>query len=413
MSQQSHPSAWTKVPKTSIVSKRTLNPIRAIVDNLKVKPNPDKEFISLALGDPTTFGNFNIDKSCVDAVQSQLLSYKANGYPPSIGTESARKAVAAKYTNAAAPLTAIDVVIASGCSDALNLCIGAIADEGDNILIPCPGFSLYETLGSSKGIECRYYNLLPNKSWECDLAHMESLIDSKTTAIVINNPSNPCGSVYKKQHLLDILAVAERHCVPIIADEIYADMAFEGHEFIPISTLTKTVPILTVGGLAKQYLVPGWRVGWVLIHDRNNLFSEIRKGINSLSQIILGANSLIMAAIPDILNAPRSFYDETMKQLEGNARISEKLLQGIPGLTPVFPQGAMYMMIEINTDEFKDFKDDLDFVEKLASEESVLCLPGKCFKCPGTFVRFVFTPPEDKLAIAYQRVREFAARHHK
>lgn len=167
-------------------------------------------------------------------------------------------------------------MICSGCSGALDLCVTVLADEGQNILMPRPGFSLYQTLAMSKGIECRYYDLLPEKNWEIDLAHLESLVDGRTAAIVVNNPSNPCGSVYSREHLLDILRVAEKTRVPIIADEIYADMAFRPHRFYPLASLTETVPVLAVGGLAKRYLVPGWRVGWVLVHDRRGLFTEVR-----------------------------------------------------------------------------------------------------------------------------------------
>lgn len=93
---------------------RTRNPIRNIVDQLKVVPNPNKEFISLALGDPTTHGNLNIDQTCVDAVQKHLLGNKANGYPPSVGTMAARTAIAQSHTLPEAPLTADDVILASG-----------------------------------------------------------------------------------------------------------------------------------------------------------------------------------------------------------------------------------------------------------------------------------------------------------
>jgi tyrosine aminotransferase len=117
--------------------------------------------------------------------------------------------------------------------------------------------------------------LIPENNWEMDLAHLESLIDSNTACILLNNPSNPCGSVYSKEHLLKLLAIAEKHSLPVISDEIYADMVFSGHVFHPLATLTKTVPILTCGGLAKKFLVPGWRVGWVLIHDRHGQFKQV------------------------------------------------------------------------------------------------------------------------------------------
>lgn len=220
-------------------------------------------------------------------------------------------------------------------------------------MLPCPGFSLYETLASSKGVSCnsivilgKFYALSPEKQWEINIPHLISQIDQNTACILINNPSNPCGSVYSKQHLLDLLAVAERFNLPIISDEIYADMVFDGHIFFPLATLTNKVPILTCGGLAKRFLVPGWRVGWVLIHDRNDEFSQIRKGLLNLTTLTLGANSLIQAAIPDILeNTPDSFHEETMSQLESNAQISIKALSGIPGITLVQPQGAMYLMV--------------------------------------------------------------------
>lgn len=368
--------------------------------------------ISLALGDPTVYGNFTIADECVDAVTRALHSHKADGYAPSHGFESARNAVATKYSSEEAPLTSKDVLLTSGASHALEICINTLCDEGSNILIPRPGFSLYRTLAEAKKIECRYYDLLPSKSWEVDLKHLESLIDENTATVVLNNPSNPCGSVYSEAHLHDILALCEKHRLVVISDEIYADMAFTGSNFTRLARLTRTVPVLEVGGLAKRYLVPGWRLGWVLIHDRNDVLKEVRDGLQRMTTLILGPNSVIQASLQDILHhTPSTFYDQTMKALEHNAKLSLDIVSKIPGLTPVQPQGAMYMMIGINVEQFKDIKSDLDFVEKLVSEESVLCLPGQCFRYPN-FVRIVFTAPPEKLQEAFERIAQFCQRHH-
>lgn len=108
----------------------------------------------------------------------------------------------------------------SGCSAALEYCILALCDRGQNLLVPRPGFCLYQTLAEGLDIEIRYYDLLPERQWEADLRQLESLIDEKTGALLINNPSNPCGSVFNHKHLEELLDICERNYLPIIADEV-------------------------------------------------------------------------------------------------------------------------------------------------------------------------------------------------
>ncbi|KAL0078054.1 tyrosine aminotransferase [Phycomyces blakesleeanus] len=399
--------------RSSDVAKRAHNPIRQIVDKLKLDPKATKEFISLSVGDPTIFGNFNVDKSANEAIVHQLNTFKANGYPPAHGTLAARQAIATKFGVPEAPLTANDVIVANGCSGALEMCLNVLCDRGQNILLPRPGFPLYASLAETRYVETKYYDLVPEKNWEVDVVQLEKLIDSKTACILVNNPSNPCGSVYSKEHLKAILAVASKHHVPIIADEIYWDLVFKGNTFYPMATLTTDVPILSVGGLAKKWMVPGWRVGWITVHDRHGAFAEILEGLLNLSQIILGPNSVIQAALPEILlKTPESYYAGNIKQLELNTKISVDAVSKIPGLSPVKPQGAMYMMVGIDIPKFKDISSDVEFSQKLMAEESVLCLPGECFNYPN-YIRIVITPTVDRLEEAYKRMALFCARHHK
>lgn len=147
-----------------------------------------------------------------------------------------------------------------------------------------------------------------------DLVDLENKIDKKTSAIVIINPSNPCGSVYSKNHLKEILAVAERNFLPIIADEIYEHLVFPGHKFYPLASLSKNVPVLSCSGITKRFLVPGWRMGWIIIHDRHNAFSaSIKGGLINLSQRIIGSNTLVQGALPTILSStPQSFFDDVI-----------------------------------------------------------------------------------------------------
>jgi len=151
------------------------------------------------------FGNLPPPAALSAAVAESAIAATNNGYIPATGLPAAQAAIAEYYSTPAAPFTAGDVIVASGCSGALELCLTAMLNEGDNILVPNPGFPLYDVIAKSHGAETIAYNLDPKTGWECDLQHMEAQITTRTRGILINNPSNPCGSVFSEAHLEDIV----------------------------------------------------------------------------------------------------------------------------------------------------------------------------------------------------------------
>jgi len=407
-----HPRRNEWKVNASVVAKNTFNPIRDVMETMTLTPNPNKKMISLSLGDPTVYKNLNPATEVVDAVRNSLMSGSKNGYGPSTGFIEARQAVADYVSVPGAEITADDVILCSGCSCALDIAISTMADAGQNILVPRPGFPIYTTLSAGQEIETREYDLLPNQDWEADLEQMEALIDQNTAAIVVNSPSNPCGSVFSVPHLKNILAIAEKYKVPIIADEIYEHFVFPGETYVPIASLTTTVPVLSCSGLTKRFLVPGWRLGWIIIYDRNHVFDqEIRRGLMCMSQRIIGSNTFIQGALPTILKkTPKSFFENAINVIKQNAELAFKKLRNTPGLLPIMPRGAMYMMVKVDMDRFPQFTTDLQFIEKLVSEESVHCMPGKCFNYPG-YMRLVLTLPINLLTQALDRIHSFCSRN--
>lgn len=394
-------------------SMRTINPIRNLIQNMKVEPNPDKELIKLSIGDPTAYGNLKVSEKALAKYCEVIRSSAANGYSLSMGSPEARAAVAARYSSSQSPLSADDVFLAGGTSGALELAIGALANEGDNVLLPRPGFPLFVTLAENYGIECRYYRVNPDRNWEIELSDLIELADNRTSAILVNNPSNPCGSVYSEAHIEDLLATASALKVPIVADEVYADMVFAGHTFVSVGRKSVDVPVLCVGGISKQFVVPGWRLGWVLMHDRNGIFDTggIRKGIRQLTTRMLVPNTPAQAVLPTLLagGVQDVAFLAVMKELETNANFTVKSLENAKGLRVIEPQGSMYVMVEVDVN-LLGFKDDMEFTEKLVEEESVFVLPGQCFQAPN-FVRIVFAAPREVLSDAFFRIRSFCSRH--
>ncbi|XP_029673624.1 tyrosine aminotransferase isoform X2 [Formica exsecta] len=347
MSASSFRERWNVC--ASNIARRTHNPIRSIVENIVVEPNPNKPMIALSIGDPTTFGNLKPPKEVIEAVQESVASQLYNGYAPSTGYQRAREAVAEYSSNEFVKVDSKDVILCSGCSCALDLCITALAQEGQNILIPRPGFSIYRTLAEGLGITVKSYDL----------------------------------------------------------------RVFPGRTFHSLASLSTEVPILSCSGLTKRFLVPGWRMGWIIIHDRQNVLeTEIRKGLHCLSQRIIGSNTIIQGALPAILRqTPQNFFDDVIHTLYSHSKLAYSCIVKIPGLKPIMPDGAMYMMVYIDLSCFPEFNSDLEFVQRLLMDESVFCLPGQCFDYPS-YMRLVITVPDDMLEEACQRIQEFCERHH-
>ena len=277
MSSTADQSSYKKIEITDY-AKLSVNPLRKLTFESKVLPNPDKEAISLQLGDPTAFGNFPAPKELVDAFR-KAVDHDTFLYNPNAGRFDARAAVA-KYAQNRGKITADDIVLTSGCNHALEFCVWTLTKPGENVLIPSPCYT-YHPITDGSGIKTKYYKLDPSKDWEIDLEQMESLIDDKTRAIIVNHPGNPCGQVFTKKHILDILAIAERHMLPIISDEVYEFMVFSGVEFHPFASLSKNVPVLTCSGLTKRFCVPGIRMGWIIINDCNGALVDVKEGLRN------------------------------------------------------------------------------------------------------------------------------------
>lgn len=179
----------------------------------------------------------------------------------------------------------------------------------------------YKTFTDALHIETKLYDLDPSDDWNVDLVHMESLIDEKTRAILVNNPGNPCGNVFDRSHLLKVIDIAARHNLPIIADEIYEFVTFPGVEFNSIASLTGDVPVLTCSGLSKRFMTPGIRLGWIVITDPEERFVEVREGLQNLTARLLGPNSTVQHAVPEILRKiPSEFFDDNMIRIQVRCR---------------------------------------------------------------------------------------------
>jgi tyrosine aminotransferase len=301
-----------------------------------------------------------------------------------------------------------------GAAQALHLTIDVLRFPGCNILLPRPGFSLYEAICSYFNVEARFYDLLGDSNWEIDLHHVEALADDNTIAIIICNPGNPCGSVFSYQHLAQVATLAGELKMSIIADEVYAKMVFGKTPFVSMATFSTVVPVIAIGSISKGWLATGWRLGWIAMWDPHGILkkAQIPEGILTLMQIESGPCTPIQATLPDILHyTPNSEFEKTCEHLRLGSDLSYVRASKIKGLSvPTRPEGSMFMMVKLDIALFDNISSDTEFTLALLREESVLVLPGIAFGIPDWF-RIVFALSLPQLGAAWDRIGEFCSRH--
>ncbi|ESR60472.1 putative aminotransferase TAT2 [Citrus sinensis] len=395
--------------------------IRGVLTSLKENLNEkDKRpVIHLGHGDPSAFPCFRTSTVAEDAVVDALRTAHYNCYSPTFGVPSARRGIA-DYLNRDLPykLSPEDVYLTLGCSQAIEISLSVLARPGANILIPRPGYPLYEihAAGSNNNLEARHYDLLPGKCWEVDLDGVEALADENTVAIVIINPGNPCGNVFSYQHLQKIARTARNLGIIVIADEVYNHLAFGSTPYVPMGVFGSIVPVISLGSISKRWIVPGWRLGWLVTSDPNGIlqnsgFVDSIKGcLNAASHPV----TFIQAAVPRIVDETNeAFFAKIIGLLKETADICYERIKEIPCLTcPVKPQGAMFVMVKLNVSMLEDIGDDLEFCLKLAKEESVIVLPGRTVGMKN-WLRIAFAAEPATLEDGLGRIKAFCQRHAK
>jgi alanine-synthesizing transaminase len=378
--------------------------IRNIVAEARKVEATGKTVRYLNIGDPVIFG-FRTPPHMIDAV-ARAMRDGHNSYAPSIGILPAREAVAGELTKRGMPVTADRVLITAGTSEGIELTLTALAEQGDDVLVPSPTYPLYTAVLAKIGARAVFYRTDPSNGWLPDLDDVARQMSSATRALVVIDPNNPTGATYPADVRKALIELADRHNVPLLADEVYGDLAYDGPA-PPMAGLYPDAPIISFSSLSKAYLAPGWRTGWMAV-GRTERLDEVLAGVKKLADGRLCSNGPMEFAIPAALNGDRSHEAVFRAALRERADLSVKRLNAIDGIHTVAPTAAFYAMPQVTlphgvTDE--------DYVLALLRETGVLCVYGSGFgtRPEDGFFRVVFLAEPKELSDIYDLVGEFTS----
>jgi alanine-synthesizing transaminase len=356
----------------------------------------------LNIGDPIPFG-FKTPPHLVEAA-ARAMRDGHNGYTPSAGIPSAREAVAADYVSRGVAVTADRVILTAGTSEGIELALGALADVDDEVLVPTPTYPLYTAVLHKLGARAVYYRTDPARGWEPDVDHLRSLVTPATRAIVLIDPNNPTGAVYDESTRRAIVEIAERANVPILADEVYGDLAFDAPQPL-LATLAPDAPIVSFSSLSKAFIAPGWRAGW-LVAGRSPVLDPVLAAIKKLADGRLCSPGPMQYAIEAAMTGDRSFQRDFLTELRRRADLTTTRLNAIPGMRCAQPRAAFYAMPQVALPQGLT---DEDFVLALLRATGILVVYGSGFGLApeaGGF-RVVYLAPVNDLERIYDDLAAF------
>lgn len=367
--------------------------------------------LKLNIGNPAPFG-FRTPDEVITDMRQQLPD--CEGYSDSRGLFSARKAIMQYAQLKHLPNVSMDgIYTGNGVSELIQLCMNALLDTGDEILIPSPDYPLWTACATLAGGTAVHYVCDEEADWNPDLDDVRAKITPNTKAIVIINPNNPTGAVYPREVLEEIVEIARENQLMIFSDEIYDRLCMDGVEHISIASLAPDLPCVTFSGLSKSHMIAGYRIGWMILSGNKRCMKDFIYGINMLSNMRLCSNVPAQSVVQTALGG----YQSVERYVEPGGRIYEqreyvyKALNAIPGITAVKPKAAFYIFPKMDVEKF-NITDDEQFALDLLHEKRILITRGGGFNWakPDHF-RIVYLPRMEVLHEAMEDLADFFAHY--
>ncbi|SNR60039.1 aspartate aminotransferase [Lutibacter agarilyticus] len=360
------------MPKISNTGKNMPeSPIRKLVPFAEKAKSKGIEVFHLNIGQP----DVKSPSCALEAVKNNTIEVLA--YSNTDGSESYREKLANHYfAKSNIKLKAEDIIITTGGSEALLFALGSITDPGDEIIIPEPFYANYNGFSSSLSVKIiPITSKIENNFALPDIEDFETLITSKTKAILICNPGNPTGYCYSKEEIQQLAALVKKHDIFLIADEVYREFIYnkgaKHHSILGDFGLEEHG--ILIDSVSKRYSMCGARIGYLISRNKDVLTTA-----KKFAQARLSPPTYAQIASEAALDTPTSYFDEVIVEYKSRRNLLIEELNKIEGVKATKPMGAFYCMVELPVDDAEKFSQWLleDFSD---NNQTVMVAPAAGF----------------------------------
>lgn len=369
-----------------------------------------RHLIKLNIGNPGAFG-FRAPEHLQRAIADHIA--ETDPYTHQQGLPAAREAIAAFHKQRGTPNASPErVFIGNGVSELIDLSLRALLNPGDEVLLPSPDYPLWSAATILNDGRPVYYRCSADSGFLPDPDEIAQLVSSRTRAIVLINPNNPTGATYSREILERIVAIAAKHNLLLMADEIYDHILYDDATFQPLAPLAGDLPCLSFGGLSKVHRACGWRVGWAVLSGDPIASGELHHAMDLLGALRLCANVPGQFAIDAALHGTDTISALTVPggRLYDTRRALIDCCDASEHLSLVAPAGALYGFPAVVGAAARGF-DDHAFALEMLETEDVLIVPGSSFNVPErNHFRVTLLPEAPVLREVFARIERVLQR---
>lgn len=376
----------------------------AITAKAKEMKDNGVDVISFGAGEP----DFNTPKNIIDAALKAMNDGNTK-YTNVNGILPLREAICRKFKeDNDLPYNPSQIVVSTGAKQSLANAFLAILNPGDEVIVPSPYWVSYPELIRLADGKPVFVNSNKESNYKFTKENLEEVISEKTKAIILNTPNNPTGTIYNKEELIEIAEFAKKYNIIIISDEMYEKLIYDGEKHVSIASISQDSyeRTIVINGLSKSYAMTGWRLGYCGASEKiaklmTNIQSHMTSNVCSITQY---------AAI-EALNGPQEKVEEMIVEFEKRRNYMVDRLESIENLSIIKPQGAFYIMINLDkclgrTINGEVIKDSMDFSAKLLENEKVAVIPGKAFGVDN-YVRVSYATSMENIKEGLDRIKRF------